>query len=253
MGDDGVNSPGHLIDAADDTSQELTPKANFKDAAVLKVKPVVSTPKRGTADSTPSSAISLPTLDEVWNTATTSRNLRSPSKNGPESSLLKFKSEFSGGVNSGLSTPKKNLFPNSTQPANGSSAFSPVNEKATLSNTKTRRTSAFSIPKGTEVVSLSSDDDDMPPPVETYADDDKDEDYQVKKAPRGKAKAPFKSGRQAAARGRGKAKDGSRAVSMPASAKVVRTAPVAASAVYHKGKKGGVGRRAASMAFDGEI
>ncbi|KAH7358727.1 hypothetical protein B0T11DRAFT_285054 [Plectosphaerella cucumerina] len=251
LGDDIGNSPERLVHVSEDTSQELTPKAQARDAK-SKAEPAVSTPKRSTMSSTPSSAVSLPTLDDVWNTATTSRNLRSMSKSGPESPMLKLKSEFAG-PKDGQSTPKKNLFPNSTQPVTGS-VFSPLNDKPKLrlSNTKTRRTSTFTIPEGSQVVALSSDDDDDAPPLEEhYAEDDIDADYEVAKRtpPKGKTRAQKPAVRRGAARGRGKAA-ASRAVSMPASARqVIRRGTASATSVYNKGKP----RRSTSIAWDGEI
>jgi hypothetical protein len=253
LGDDIGNSPERVVHVSEDTSQELTPKAQAKDAEP-KAEPLVSTPKRGTVSSTPSSAVSLPTLDEVWNTATTSRNLRSMSKSGPESPMLKLKSEFAG-PKDGKSTPKKNLFPNSTQPVTGS-VFSPLSEnsKLRLSNTKTRRTSTFTIPEGSQVVALSSDDDDdddAPPLEEHYAEDDIDADYEVAKRtpPKGKTRAQKPAVRRGAARGSGKA-TASRAVSMPASARqVIRRGTASATSVYGRGKP----RRSTSIAWDGEI
>ncbi|KAG9255699.1 uncharacterized protein F5Z01DRAFT_553512 [Emericellopsis atlantica] len=136
----------------------------------------------------------LPSLDDTWLTAKTTKSSQSPLKSSQMSALSKRKGPKSGyeeamerldeGDESELSpdrnTSIRSLFPNATQP---SPAALGVSADRGIANSKQekfagrRRLSPFQLPEGSQVIELISNPV-SPRPVEHYPDDSMDETYQ---------------------------------------------------------------------------
>ncbi|KAM0280807.1 hypothetical protein ACHAQH_003837 [Verticillium albo-atrum] len=219
---------------ADDgpSSSELTPNA----------KGALKTPRKQVAPEPPSSVLSLPSVSEIWATATSrnSQSTQSPSRAIAESVLKKKilkdeeyeeamrridddEDEEEGEL---PDTPKKRLFPHATQPAEAPN-------------------SSLRIPPGSQVITISSDQE-TEEHVEQSAGESGDRVNVKETVFKGSLKLKKNQGQQ-------KKGGKSRAVSMPArSAKLRQTGRTTASMApqVQSATKNGKGRRSASTMQD---
>ncbi|KAL2758375.1 hypothetical protein ACRALDRAFT_1061574 [Sodiomyces alcalophilus JCM 7366] len=215
----GNTSPMPFEETGEDIgSPDMTPKAEH-----LPKTPSRSSP--GGLESSP-----FPSIDEVWATAPTSKSTQSPVKGGSLESVSKVRNNVGSqqdkeyeeamrhGGEEGDDSPgptKKQLFPNASQPAKSLSSSPPHSIKlelfsGTQGRTRSRQSSGFQIPPGSQVVTLSSGSSSEPEVFEDYAEDDIDGDYTEGSLPRGGGWVQKKN----------KRKQGTtRAVSMPAKQK----------------------------------
>ena len=130
----------------------------------------------------------FPTLDEIWHTARTSKQIQSPLKSSQMSALGKKKTKVNTeyeeamrrldeGEDSDEPAADRNksirsLFPHATQPS--TAAPSPADGRPRRSQ---RRSAPFQIPEGSQVITLSSSPPSSPA-QENYAEDSLDETYE---------------------------------------------------------------------------
>jgi hypothetical protein len=172
-------------------SEQVIPETVLEADEILKMD-------SSTSDSSP-----LPSLEEIFHSATTSRRQTSPLKAATAAKskmnsdpiyeeAMRRLDEGEGSDASSHTKMKRSLFPNSTQPV----APTKKTEETATSQRPRRRSSTFKVPDGSQVISIGSSP--APAEKELYAEDSVDETYRPrasgKQGSKGRKKLPSGTG-----------------------------------------------------------